>query len=229
MKTRLRKYFQVVVLTTVTFIVFSIIQVVAFSFINPPLTPLMVIRYIQHDSKLGERKIEKKWKDLDEINPTMILAVVSAEDNNFPSHFGIDWDAIKTARQKNKKGKKIHGGSTITQQTAKNVFLVPNRSYIRKGFELYYTYLIEIFWSKERIMEVYLNVVELGRGVYGVEAASQKYFKKSASKLTRGEAALITSALPSPRKRNLAKPTSYMYKYQARVLNLMRIIGKVEL
>ncbi|MFA6400613.1 MAG: monofunctional biosynthetic peptidoglycan transglycosylase [Salinivirgaceae bacterium] len=223
------KVLKIVSFTTLLFLLFSIIEVIGFRFINPPFTPLMVIRYFQHDKKYGERKIEKQWKDLDDISPNMVLAVVSAEDNNFPTHFGVDWKAIKIAQERNKKGKRIHGGSTITQQTAKNVFLVPNRSYIRKAFELYYTYLIEIFWSKERIMEVYLNVVELGRGVYGVEAASQKYFKTSAKNLTRGQAALVTTALPSPRKRNLAKPSKYMYQYQARVMDLMKMIGKVEL
>ncbi len=223
------KAIKTVSFAAILFILFSIIEVIGFRFINPPFTPLMVIRYFQHDKKYGDRKIEKQWKNLDEISPNMVLAVVSAEDNNFPTHFGVDWQAIKKAQERNKKGKRIHGGSTITQQTAKNVFLVPNRSYIRKAFELYYTYLIEIFWSKERIMEVYLNVVELGRGVYGVEAASQKYFKTSAKKLTRSQAALITTALPSPRKRNLAKPSNYMYQYQTRVLGLMNMIGKVEL
>jgi len=223
------KALKIVSFTAILFFSFSIIEVIGFRFINPPLTPLMVIRYFQHDKKFGERKIEKQWKNLDEISRNMVLAVVSAEDNNFPTHFGVDWKAIKAAQERNKKGKHIHGGSTITQQTAKNVFLVPNRSYIRKAFELYYTYLIEIFWSKGRIMEVYLNVVELGRGVYGVEAASQKYFKTSAKLLTRSQAALITTAFPSPRKRNLAKPSNYMYQYQARVLNLMNLVGKVDL
>jgi len=229
MKQKIHKALKIFTATILTFIVFSVIEVIGFRFINPSFTPLMVIRYVQHDNKNGERKIEKQWKNLDEISTNVILAVVAAEDNNFPNHFGVDWKAIKKAQERNKKGKRIHGGSTITQQTAKNVFLVPHRSYIRKAFELYYTYLIEIFWSKERIMEVYLNVVELGRGVYGVEAASQLNFKKPAKKLTRGEAALITSVLPSPRKRNLSKPSKYMYEYQARILNMMNLIEKVEL
>ncbi|HAN00425.1 MAG TPA: monofunctional biosynthetic peptidoglycan transglycosylase [Marinilabiliales bacterium] len=229
MKSFVRKSFRIAVITGLVFIGLSIFGVLDYIFINPPITPLMLIRYVQHDSKKGPAKIVKEWKDLEDISPNMVLAVVSAEDNNFPTHFGVDWDAIKEAQKRNKKGKRIHGGSTITQQTAKNVFLIPNRSYIRKAFELYFTYLIELFWSKERIMEVYLNVIELGPGIYGVEAASNYYFKKPAKKLTRAEAALITTALPNPRKRNLAKPSPYMYQYQARVLKLMDMVGKVEL
>ena len=159
----------------------------------------------------------------------MILAIISAEDNNFPTHFGIDFEAIQKAHQLNKYNQNKHGGSTITQQTAKNLFLTPSRTFIRKGFELYFTFLMETFWSKKRILEVYLNIIELGNGVYGIEAASQYYFHKSALKLTRNEAALITSVLPSPRKRNLAHPSAYMYYYQGRVLKLMSQIEKVDL
>lgn len=211
------------------FIGLSIYGVVVFRFINPPVTPLMIIRYFGTHSAKEPARIQKTWKNIEDISPNMVLAVVAAEDNNFPTHFGVDWDAIKEAQKRNKKGKRIHGGSTITQQTAKNVFLVPNRSYIRKAFELYFTYMIEILWSKERIMEVYLNIVELGPGIYGVEEASQYYFKKPAKKLTRSEAALITSALPSPRKRNLGKPSKYMVQYQQRVMRLMDLVGEVDL
>jgi monofunctional glycosyltransferase len=213
----------------IIFISLSIFSTIFFRFINPPLTPLMLIRFIDHDKKLGKRTYDRKWVNLGKISPNMILAAVAAEDNKFPDHFGVDWEAIQVAKQINKYSKIKHGASTITQQTAKNLFLIPSKSYLRKGIELYFTYLIEIFWSKKRIMEVYLNIVELGDGIYGVEAASEKYFHHQASKLSRNEAALIASALPSPRYRNIGKPNGYMYYYQGRVLSLMDKIGKVEL
>lgn len=213
----------------IIFVSLSIFSTIFFRFVNPPLTPLMIIRFIEHNKKAGKRNYERKWVNLNKISPNMILAAVAAEDNKFPDHFGVDWEAIQAARQINKYSKIKHGASTITQQTAKNLFLVPSKSYLRKGIELYFTYLLEIFWSKKRIMEVYLNIVELGDGIYGVEAASEKYFHHQAIRLRRGEAALIASALPSPRKRNIGKPNGYMFYYQGRVLNLMDKIGKVEL
>jgi monofunctional glycosyltransferase len=215
--------------TAILFFASTIFMVILYRFVNPPLTSLMLIRMVEHDSKKGPFRFEKQWASLDEISPNMVLAVVAAEDNNFPTHFGVDWEAIEKARQINRYSRIKHGASTITQQTAKNVFLFPSRTWIRKGLELYFTYLIEIFWSKERIMEVYLNVIEMGRGIYGVEAASQFFYNKPASKLTRAEAAMFTAVLPRPLKRNPAAPTGYMQGYQNRVLKLMDMIGKVEL
>lgn len=215
--------------TALAFFLLSLFSVILFKYVNPPLTPLMVIRYFEYDNKNDDKKFEKDWVSFENISPNIVLATVAAEDNNFPTHFGVDWEAIEKAHQLNKYNQNKHGGSTITQQTAKNLFLTPSRTIIRKGFELYFTFLIETFWSKKRILEVYLNIIELGNGVYGVEAASQRYFHKPASKLTRNEAALITSVLPSPRKRNLARPNGYMYYYQGRVLKLMDQIEKVNL
>jgi monofunctional biosynthetic peptidoglycan transglycosylase len=189
----------------------------------------MIIRYVAHDSNAGERRLEKNWVPINHISPNMIQAAVAAEDNNFLTHFGVDWEAVEKAKEMNKYSKIKHGASTITQQTAKDLFLIPSRTYLRKGVELYFTYLIEIFWDKKRIMEMYLNIIELGDGVYGVEAASQRYFHKPASQLTRGEAAMITAVLPAPLKRSLARPNQYMYYYQNRVLNLMDKIEKVNL
>ena len=215
--------------TALAFFLLSLFSVIFFKYVNPPLTPLMVIRYIEFDNKNNDKTFEKDWVSFDNISSNMILATVAAEDNNFPTHFGVDWEAIQKAHQLNKYYQNKHGGSTITQQTAKNLFLTPSRTFIRKGVELYFTFLIETFWSKKRILEVYLNIIELGNGVYGIEAASQRYFHKPASKLTRNEAALITSVLPSPRKRNLARPNGYMYYYQGRVLKLMNQIERVDL
>jgi monofunctional biosynthetic peptidoglycan transglycosylase len=158
----------------------------------------------------------------------MIQAVIASEDNRFTNHFGIDIQAVQKAVDYNKKHRRKRGASTITQQVAKNVFLWPARTYIRKGFELYFTVIIEAIWSKKRIMVVYLNVMETGNGLYGVEAAAQKYFHKSAAKLTTSQAALIAASLPNPRVRNPAKPSDYMIRRQARIMSLMRKIGKQE-
>jgi monofunctional biosynthetic peptidoglycan transglycosylase len=225
----LRKFFKIVALVFIVFISLSIFSVILFRFLPPPVTPLMIIRYISNDVKDGERQIEKKWVGIENISPNMILAAVAAEDNKFSDHFGFDWEAIQKAKEINKYSYIKHGASTITQQTAKNLFLIPSRTYLRKGFEVYFTFLLEVFWSKKRIMEVYLNIVELGNGIYGIEAASQKYFHKPALKLTRNESALMVAALPNPRKRNPARPNGYMYYYQGRVLDIMQKIGKVEL
>jgi len=160
---------------------------------------------------------------LEKISSAMPLAVIAAEDQKFEEHFGFDLEAIKKAEKYNKRhqGKKTKGASTISQQTAKNVFLWPNRSWIRKGFEVYFTFLIEIFWSKQRIMEVYLNVIEMGNGVYGVEAAAQEYFHKPASKLSVREAALIAAILPSPLKWSPVKPNARVQKKASRIMHFI--------
>jgi len=159
----------------------------------------------------------------------MILAAVAAEDNRFMVHRGFDWESIRQAWEYNRKGKKIRGASTISQQTAKNVFLWPERSWVRKGLEAYFTVLIEFFWTKERILEVYLNVAEMGKGIYGVEAAAREYYGKPASHLTRHEAAMIATTLPAPSKRNPARPSSYMKRYQRRILWNMNNLGEIDL
>jgi len=184
-----------------------------------------------HSSKPnGDIKtFKQKWVDIDKISPNMILAAVAAEDNRFMVHRGFDWESIRQAWEYNRKGKKIRGASTISQQTAKNVFLWPERSWVRKGLEAYFTVLIEFFWTKERIMEVYLNVAEMGKGIYGVEAAAREYYGKPASHLTRHEAAMIATTLPAPSKRNPARPSSYMKRYQRRILWNMNNLGEIDL
>lgn len=182
------------------FLITSIASVILFRFVPVPLTPLMLIRCIEQKSDGKEMRLKHDWVPLEQINERLQLAVVCSEDQNYLKHSGFDWGAIKKAMKQNKKGKRIRGGSTITQQTAKNVFLWPGRSYIRKGFEAYFTFLIELFWSKERIMEVYLNSIEMGDGVYGAEAAAQHWFKKKAEKLNKDQAAAIAAVLPNPIK-----------------------------
>jgi monofunctional biosynthetic peptidoglycan transglycosylase len=192
------------------------------------MTPLMVIRVCEQAIDGKSLKLSKDWESIEDINPNLVYAVMASEDQKFYEHNGFDWEAIKKAYEYNAKKKRkrpIKGASTISQQTAKNVFLWPGRSWVRKGFEVYFTFLIELFWSKERIMEVYLNVIEMGDGVYGAEAASQTYFKKPASKLTKDNAAAIAAILPNPRKYSASKPGPYI---QQRKEWIKRNMGYVE-
>ena len=214
--------------TAVFFFASTFIIEVLFTFINPPITPLMINRVIEQKMAGKKAKLHKKWIPIEKISPNMYRAVVASEDNRFLEHWGIDVQAIEKAVQYNKRHRRKHGASTITQQVAKNVFLWPARTWLRKGFELYFTVTIDLIWSKRRIMEVYLNVIETGDGIYGTEAAARDYFHKSAKNLTRGEAALIAACLPNPRKRNPAAPTPYLLRRQGRILNLMNKIGDVK-
>ncbi len=173
-------------------------------------------------------RLKKDWVSLDEISPDLQLAVVCAEDQNFLEHYGFDLDAIEKALKHNKNHKRKRGASTISQQTAKNVFLYDGRNWIRKGLEVYFTFLIELTWNKERIMEVYLNVIEFGDGIYGAEAASQHFFKASAKDLTRNEAALLAAVLPAPRKYSAKAPGSYIKKRQAWILSQMNNWGELK-
>jgi len=180
-----------------------------------------------------EMTMNKRWKSLEEISPILPLAVIAAEDQKFTEHFGFDLEAIEKAQQQNERrhGKKIHGASTISQQTAKNVFLWRGTGwtrYVRKAFEVYFTFLIEVFWSKKRIMEVYLNVAEWGDGIYGAEAAAQKFFSKPAKKLSASESALLAAVLPNPRRWSPAKPTAYIFARQEWILTNMYRIEKPE-
>lgn len=217
-----------VLLAVLLFFGSTVLATVCYRFVNPPLTPLMLIRCFQPATAGLDKKISKEWVPIGKISPKMVQAVVASEDNLFLEHRGFDWDGIRDAVEHNRKGKNIHGGSTISQQTAKNVFLWPKRSYFRKGLEVYFTFLIETFWSKERIMEVYLNVCEMGKGIYGVEKAARTYYGKPAAELSASEAAMLASILPAPLKRNPARPSSYMYERQAKILRLMQLIGPVD-
>lgn len=171
-------------------------------------------------------KLKKKWRNYDELSNNLKKAAIAGEDANFRSHWGFDLNGIKRAYQRNKVGSKIHGGSTISQQTAKNVFLWPDRSWIRKGAEVYFTLLIELLWSKERILEVYLNVIETGDGIYGAEAATKTFFHKPATRLSKAEATLLIAILPNPLRWSPIKPTAYIrYKQRAILQNMQKIDG----
>lgn len=210
------------------FFISTVLVTIIYRFVPPPITPLMGIRAIEQAVNGEKLKLYKDWEPLKRISPNMVQAVVASEDNNFMKHYGVDFDAIKKARELNKKGKVLRGASTISQQTAKNVFLCPDRTWFRKGLEVYFTGLIEIFWGKERIMEVYLNVIEMGDGIYGTMAAAEIYFNKTAADLNRDEAALIAATLPNPRIYKVSNPSTYIRKKQQRILRAMNRIGKVE-
>lgn len=203
----------------------SIGAVILFRFVPVPVTPLMIIRAVNPQGtdtqKERERHWQHQWVSYDEISPWMPRAVVASEDGRFYEHHGFDFKEIQNAIDEGKAGKRQRGASTISQQTAKNVFLWPGHSWVRKGLEAYFTVLIELFWSKERIMEVYLNSIEMGVGIYGVEAASQHYFGCTAKELSKPRAALIALCLPSPLKRDPAHPSSYMRRRQRTIMRYM--------
>ena len=225
MKNFLRKLWKITLKVCLWFFIVSIVSVIAFRWVPIYITPLMVIRMAENKLDGKEVVFEKTWKPLEEISPHLQLAVVCSEDQNYLKHNGFDYGAIEKAIKHNKTHKRKRGASTISQQTAKNVFLWPSRSWIRKSFEVYFTFLIELFWSKERIMEVYLNVIEMGDGVYGAEAAAKKNFNTSAIKLSKYQAAAISSTLPNPRKFSAKKPSAYINKRINWTLQQMRYWG----
>ena len=219
---KIRKVFRIFFKTILILFILSILMPILYRWVNPPITWLMISRKATHGYE-----IKKEWKDLEEISKYMPNCAVAAEDNNFLGHRGFDWGAIQKAIDEREGGRK-RGASTISQQTAKNVFLWPKQSWLRKGAEVYFTFLIETFWSKERIMEVYLNVIEMGQGVYGAEAAAQHYFKTSAKKLSLNQSALITAAYPNPIERNPGKPSAYLKRRANKIADLTHKIGVVK-
>lgn len=202
-------------------LILSVLWVVVDKFKPVWVTPLMLRRTVANISDGKKVRNDKTWVPISKISNHMVMAVLASEDNLFMEHHGFSTDAIRKAIQYNKKGKRLRGGSTISQQTAKNVFTFGYRNYFRKGVEAYYTALIELIWGKKRIMEVYLNVVELGNGIYGVEAASMHYFHCHASQLSASQAALLAASLPNPRVYSVAHPGPYMLRRQSHIVNLM--------
>ena len=212
----------------ILFLTSSILAVLVYKWVPVKYTPLMFIRYYQQKKDGKKQRIEHEWVPIEEISSNLPLAVWASEDQNFFNHFGFDFKAIQQAQEEVETGKrkKLRGASTISQQTAKNVFLWPNSTWVRKGFEAYFTLLIELFWSKERIMEVYLNSIEMGDGIYGAQAVAKFHFNTDAKHLTREQCALIAASLPNPLKFNSARPSRYMYKRQRAILKQMRALGK---
>ncbi len=211
------------------FAALSILAVSVLSFVPVFITPLVAIRAVEAGFNGHQIHFSKVWVPIEDMSPSLLRAAIASEDFRFTEHNGFDFDAIERAMRSNeqveRKGRgRIRGASTISQQTAKNVFLFPSRTWVRKGLEAWMTILIETIWTKRRILEVYLNVVEIGDGVYGVEAASRTYFHKSAKNLNASEAALIVAVLPSPRKLRVDRPSSYLRYRQSAILRRLSYV-----
>jgi monofunctional biosynthetic peptidoglycan transglycosylase len=206
-----KKIFRFIWKTVLWFVGLSIFFVLLFRFVPVPITPLMAIRSVEQIFGDEDLRLKHDWVSIDEISKNLPLAVVCSEDQNFMNHSGFDLKAIERSVDAAKRGaKRVKGASTISQQTAKNLFLWPGRSWVRKGFEVWFTVLIEFAWPKERIMEVYLNSIEMGKGIYGAEAAANFYWKTSAKNLSRTQAAAIAAILPNPRKYSANPPGPYV-------------------
>ncbi len=219
----MKRFFKFILKFIAWFFIITIFLVMLFKWVPVPFTPLMAIRYFEHP----DEEIRHDWVPMEEISPNLQLAVVASEDQNFLIHNGFDYEAIKKAIEENKTRKRARGASTISQQTAKNVFLWPQSSWLRKGFEVYFTFLIELFWSKERILEVYLNSIEMGQGVYGAEAAAKFWFGKSAENLAPSEAAAIAAILPNPREYRANPASSYIQQRKNWIQRQMNNLGRL--
>ena len=207
----------------------TILSVVALRFIPVVVTPLMLIRCYEQLKAGEELKLSHDWEPLSNISKDLPIAVMSSEDAKFLDHHGFDFEAIEKAAERNQKHpeKQKLGASTITQQTAKNVFLWPGRTWVRKGLEVYFTSLIELMWPKERIMEVYLNSIEMGDGIYGAQAVAEEHFNTDAKSLTKAQCALIAATLPNPRRFSSKNPSAYMLKRQKRILREMKYVERM--
>ncbi len=226
MKDILKRIRKIAQWATALFFGTTILAVVVLKFLPVYYTPLMFIRLFQ----LDEAKLSHTWVPLEEMSPSMPIAVMASEDAKFPDHWGFDFEAIEKAAERNAKHpeKNKLGASTISQQTAKNVFLWPGRSWVRKGLEAYFTVLIEVFWSKERIMEVYLNSIEMGPGIYGVQAVAEEHFGCDAKDLTANQCALIAATLPNPRRFSSLTPSKYMKKRQRQIRANMKYVKSLD-
>ncbi len=209
------------------FLGISIFFVILFKWVPVPFTPLMFTRTVEQKLNGKQIRCSHDWVSIDKISLNLQKAVITSEDGTFLRHNGFDFSAMQKAFKNNNKGKKIKGGSTISQQTAKNVFLWQGRSYVRKIFEAYFTFLIELFWGKERIMEVYLNSIEMGDGIYGAQAAAQYWYHKNAKELSVQQAAGIAAILPNPRKYKASDSSSYINNRKVKISKLIRYVGKL--
>ena len=206
----------------------SVLAVIIFKWVPVPFTPLMITRIIEFKIDGDVAIYSHHWVPLEEISPNLQKAVIASEDGNFLKHSGFDFIAIQKAFKNNNKGRTIKGGSTISQQTAKNVFLWQGRSYVRKGLEVYFTVLIEFIWGKKRIMEVYLNSIEMGNGVYGAQEAARHWYTKKAIDLNIKEAAGIAAILPNPRKFKASNSSTYINNRKNEIMRAMGYIRKIE-
>ncbi len=204
----------------------GLLLIILYRVMPVPITPLHIVRLFEQVAEGKSLQLTKSWRSIDNVPEKFCLAVITAEDVKFIQHYGFDFEQIKNSIERGlKRGKKLRGASTISQQTAKNLFFTPKRSWIRKIPEVCITLCLELLWTKKRILEVYINIIEMGDGIYGVEAASQKYFHKNCSKLTSRESALIAACLPNPRRWNPARPTNYINRKAGIIKRFMHHIG----
>ena len=222
----IKNIIKILVKVSIIFFISNILFIILFRFLPIPTSSFMIQQRISNIFSENNLPVEYEWVPEYKISNSAKLAVIAAEDQKFFDHFGFDLESISEALDQNKKSKRIRGASTITQQTAKNLFLWPGKSFVRKGLEAYFTVLLELFWSKERILEVYLNIAEFGENVYGVQAASQKFFKKDANKLTYHNSASLASVLPSPKRYKVNSPTQYLAKRVQWIERQMHQLGK---
>lgn len=205
---------------------FSVLQVLVLRFVDPPVSTVMLWRYGEALGQGdGAYRLHYEWRDLQKMAPSLPISLVAAEDQRFPQHNGFDLQAIEKARDHNARGGRVRGASTISQQVAKNLFLWQGRSWPRKGLEVWYTLLIETFWSKHRILEVYANIAEFGDGIYGAQAASRQFWNKDASRLTPAESARLAAVLPAPRRYDAAQPGPYVQRRAAWIQRQARQLG----
>ena len=224
---RRRRWRRLLWLLPLLFVAFTVLQVAVLRFVDPPFSAFMAARQFE---AWGERdwayRTAYDWRDLDAMARHLPLALVAAEDQQFPTHYGFDIDAIEQARRNNARGRKVRGASTISQQVAKNLFLWSGRSWVRKGIEAWYTVLIELLWPKERILEVYANIAEFGDGVYGVQAAARSFFGRDAARLGPAQSARLAAVLPSPRRYNARNPGPYVQRRSRGIERQMRQLGQ---
>jgi len=224
-KPRKRRWIRGILLLALGCVLASVLQVLALRFVDPPFSAFMAERQLSSWAHGDWSGIAYQWRDLAAIAPSLPLAVVAAEDQNFPVHNGFDFKAIEKARASNLRGHKVRGASTISQQVAKNLFLWSGRSWVRKGIEAWYTVLIEAFWPKHRILEMYVNIAEFGDGVYGAQAASRTFFRVNASQLTPAQSARLAAVLPSPRRYDAGRPGPYVQRRTHGIQRQMRHLG----
>ena len=222
---RILNFFKWIIKFAILFFISIVLMVFAMRWINPVTSSIMIQRQISglYD---GEFELVKyHWVDYDDISKFMPIAIVAAEDQNFPKHFGFDFKQIEKALKENKRGRRVRGASTITQQVAKNLFLWEGKSFVRKGIEAYFTLLIELLWDKQRILEVHMNIAEMGNNIFGVGTASLAYFKKPSGKLTISQAALLAAILPNPKKYSAIKPSGYVRGRQNWIVRQINSLG----
>jgi len=226
LKEIIKKILKLILKIFLGIILLLVFSVILLKWINPVTSSIMIQRKINALVTFKERQmIAYEWFNYDDISKQMPLSVIAAEDQNFPFHFGFDFEQIGKALEQHDRGRRLRGASTITQQVAKNLFLWEGRSFIRKGLEAYFTLLIELLWSKERILEIYLNITEMGDMIFGVGAASQIYFRKTPDKLTSSQAALLAAVIPNPIRFSVKRPSGYILRRQSWILEQMSSLG----